>query len=348
MKNWCKAALGLLIFISGAGCRTIQPVPIVTPPGATVAPAVAAPQEQTSQTPTSSPAEPETITGWFCPMHPNHTSHEAGNCPICGMALMAGDPFETRDYLLDVETVPAAVRAGVPMRMVFRVRHPVSEAAITEYEVVHDKQYHLFVLSHDLEFFEHLHPERQPDGSWHIELTLPKPGYYRVLSDFLPSRGSPQFLGATLITSDFEGDLESEGAEIEPDATFRKTVDTITASVEFDPPKLVAGEYGHLRFTLTDARTGQPVTDLQPYLGAFGHTLILSDDLANYVHSHPSEGPDSDISRGLGGPTVSFEGYMPRAGRYRSWTQFLRNDRLTTISFTFNVLTLEDAMQSPR
>ena len=52
------------------------------------------------------------------------------------------------------------------------------------------------------------------------------------------------------------------------------------------------------------------------------------------------------ISRGLGGPTVSFEGYMPRAGRYRSWTQFLRNGQLTTISFTFSVLSLDDAMRS--
>jgi hypothetical protein len=327
-----RAAVWLLLLVIAPGCRTMQP----TPPAA---PAPAAPAAAAAEI-------PATITGWFCPMHPNHTSHQEGNCPICGMALIAGDPFETRDYLLDVETIPAAVQSGEPVTMVFRVRHPVSKTPITDYEVVHDKQYHLFVISHDLEFFEHLHPERQADGSWQLELTLPKPGYYRVLSDFLPSRGSPQFLGRTLVTTDFEGDLESDEGEIVPDATFRKTVDTITASVEFDPPKLLAGEYGHLRFTLTDARTGQPVTDLQPYLGAFGHTLILSEDLANYVHSHPSEGPDSDISKGLGGPTVAFEGYMPRAGRYRSWTQFLRNGQLTTISFTFNVLSLDDAMRS--
>lgn len=327
-----RAAVWLLFVVSAAGCRTMQPAPAAVP----AAPAPPAPPW----------ADLQPITGWFCPMHPNHTSHQEGNCPICGMALIAGDPFETRDYLLDVETIPAAVRSGEPVTMVFRVRHPVSKMPIADYEVVHDKQYHLFVISHDLEFFEHVHPDRQPDGSWRMELTLPKPGYYRLLSDFLPSRGSPQFLGRTLVTTDFEGDMESDEGEIVPDATFRKTVDTITASVEFDPPKLLAGEYGHLRFTLTDARTGQPVTDLQPYLGAFGHTLILSDDMANYVHSHPSEGPESDISRGLGGPSVAFEGYMPRAGRYRSWTQFLRNGQLTTISFTFNVLSLDDAMRS--
>jgi hypothetical protein len=108
---------------------------------------------------------------------------------------------------------------------------------------------------------------------------------------------------------------------------------------------LVAGDYGHLRFTLTDARTGEPVQDLQPYLGAFGHALIMSDDMRDAVHSHPSPGPDSDISRGFGGPDVTFEGYMPRPGLYRAWSQFLRGGTLTTFSFTFSVHSLEEAVK---
>jgi hypothetical protein len=34
-------------------------------------------------------------------------------------------------------------------------------------------------------------------------VTLPKPGDYRILSDFLPTGGSPQFIGRTLETVDF-------------------------------------------------------------------------------------------------------------------------------------------------
>jgi hypothetical protein len=279
-------------------------------------------------------------------MHPTHTSEAPGTCPICGMALVAGDPFDTRDYLLDIETRPAAIRAGAPFELILRVRHPATGALVADYEVVHDRQYHLFVIGHDLTFFQHLHPERGADGSWRIELSVPKAGYYRILSDFLPARGAPQFLGRTLVTADFEGDLEMQSARLEPDAVFTKTADTITATMEVDPPQLVAGQYGHLRFTLTDATTGRPVTDLQPYLGAFGHTLIVSEDLLDSVHSHPSEGPETALSRGFGGPRVSFEGYLPRPGRYRSWTQFLRNGRLTTVSFTFDVVTLEDAMRT--
>ena len=97
--------------------------------------------------------------------------------------------------------------------------------------------------------------------------------------------------------------------------------------------------------TLTDAATGQPVTDLQPYLGAFGHTLIVSEDLQDAVHSHPSPGPESDVSRGLGGPHAIFEGYLPTPGVYRAWTQFFRNNRLSTFTFTFRVWSLDEAVR---
>lgn len=350
MKRCSAAILFIVVFVCAPGCvasRPVQEAQSLAEPPATVQ-SITPPDDSATTQGSSQPENLQAITGWFCPMHPNHTSHEGGSCPICGMALMAGDPFDTRDYLLDFETFPSSVKAGVPFTLVFHIRHPGTGTPVTEYEVVHDKQFHLFLISHDLSVFQHIHPEFQEDGSWLIEVTVPKPGYYGVLSDFVPSRGSPQFLARTLITVDAEGDLASAAARLEVDRDFTKTVDTITASVEFEPQRLVAGEYGHLRFTLTDATTGQPVTNLQPYLGAFGHTLILSEDMLDYVHSHPSEGPESDLSRGLGGPGATFEGYMPRPGRYRSWTQFLRNDQLTTVSFTFDVLTLDEAMRVQR
>ena len=193
--------------------------------------------------------------------------------------------------------------------------------------------------------FQHVHPEMRPDGSWEIDVTLGRPGYYRVISDFVPTGGSPQFIARTLVTADYTGNLLSQRARLEEDVAAAKTIDGIQAAVSLEPAILVAGEYGHLRFTLTDDKTGEPIRDLQPYLGAFGHTLIMSEDLRDAVHSHPSPGPQSDVTRGFGGPEVTFEGYLPRPGLYRAWTQFLRQGKLTTFSFTFRVRTLEDAVR---
>ncbi|HJQ97989.1 MAG TPA: hypothetical protein VJ826_06710, partial [Candidatus Polarisedimenticolaceae bacterium] len=81
------------------------------------------------------------------------------------------------------------------------------------------------------------------------------------------------------------------------------------------------------------------VEDLEPYLAAWGHTLILSDDASEYVHSHPAQAvpPGTDPSTARGGPDVSFSGTMTAPGLHRAWSQFKRGGKVTTVSFTFDV-----------
>jgi hypothetical protein len=286
-------------------------------------------------------------------MHPDYTLETAGTCPRCGMALVRSNPYDVRDYGLEFTTTPAPVRPGEPSRWRFRVFHPGSGDRIRSFEQVHERRYHLFVLSQDLEHFQHLHPEMQPDGTWTIDVTLPTAGYYKVLSDFVPGGGTAQFLARPLVTAGVAGDLGDQDARLVPDAVHTKVVDDITATVSYDPPAFVAGLYGHLTYTLRDTRTGLPVTDLQTYLGAFGHTLVVSDDAVDYVHSHPLDilasggdddvprfviPPGADLDRLRGGPEVTFDGLMPRPGRYRAFTQFRRHDRLYTFTATFEVI----------
>ena len=204
-----------------------------------------------------------------------------------------------------------------------------------------------------MEYFQHIHPVQQPDGTWSIDVTLPKAGYYKVLSDFLPGGGAVQFIARPLVTAGYAGDLTGDSAHLVPDTVLTKTVDDITATLSLDPPTFVAGLYGHLNFHLTDSATGRPIGDLQTYLGAFGHTLIMSEDMVDYVHSHPLDvvaagdddsppqfviPPGADLEKLRGGPDVTFDGLVPRPGRYRAWTQFRRNDTLHTFSFTFEAI----------
>jgi hypothetical protein len=289
----------------------------------------------------------------MCPMHPDYTLDVQGNCPRCGMALVRSAPFDVRDYRLDFITVPAVVKPGQKTTLRFKIFHPGTGEQIKKFEVVHERQYHLFVISQDMEYFEHIHPEQQPDGTWSIDVTLPKAGYYKVLSDFVPGGGSVQFISRPLVTAGYTGDLANDSARLVPDAVQTKTIGDLTATLAYDPPTFVAGLYGHLNFQLTDAATARPVTDLQTYLGAFGHTLIMSEDMIDYVHSHPLDlsalnaddgapaqfmfPAGTDLEKVRGGPEVSFEGLMPKPGRYRAWTQFRRNNKIYTFPFTFNV-----------
>jgi len=290
-------------------------------------------------------------TAFVCPMHPDYTLDIAGRCPRCGMPLVRATPFDVRDYGLEFTTTPAVVKPGEKATWRFRIAHPGTGARVTTFETVHERQYHLFVISQDMEHFQHIHPQLQVDGTWTIDVTLPKAGYYKVLSDFLPSGGSWQFLVRPLVTAGYAGDLVEDSAVLVPDSGAKKVVDDMTATVSYDPAPFAAGLYGHLTFHLTDTATGGPITDLQTYLGAFGHTLIMSEDMTDYVHAHPLDivpgsdednpefviPPGADLEALRGGPEVTFDGLMPKPGRYRAWTQFRRHDRLHTFSSTFEV-----------
>jgi hypothetical protein len=175
-------------------------------------------------------------TAWVCPMHPDYTADVDGTCPRCGMKLVHGAPFDVRDYALDFRTVPSVVKVGQKTTFFFNIYHPGTGQPITKFESVHERQYHLFVISQNMEYFAHIHPDEQPDGTWKIETALPKPGYYKVLSDFLPSGGSSQFLARPLVTAGYTGDLEGDSAHLVADTELTKTVDDLTATVSFDPP----------------------------------------------------------------------------------------------------------------
>jgi hypothetical protein len=307
--------------------------------------------EQARQAPALA-AAPEEEAAWVCPMHSDYTSSVAAKCPRCGMDLVHAAPFDVRDYQLDFRTVPPVVKVGQKATLRFKIFHPGTGEPIQKFEVVHERQYHLFVISQDMEYFQHIHPEEQPDGTWTIDLTLPRAGYYKVLSDFLPSGGASQFIARPLVTAGYAGNLAADSAHLVPDTILTKTVDDLTATISYDPPAFVVGLYGHLTFHLTASATGSPVTDLQTYLGAFGHTLIMSEDMVDYVHSHPLDilampdddggppqfliPPGADLEKLRGGPDVTFEGLMPKPGRYRAFTQFRRHDKLHTFAFTFN------------
>src|SRR6185436_17097100 len=110
----------------------------------------------------------------------------------------------------------------------------------------HERQYHLFVISQDMTHFQHIHPLEQADGTWVIDVTLPKAGYYKVLSDFLPRGGSSQLIARPLVTAGYDGDLIAASAHLAPDAVLTKADDDITATVAFDPRQFLVGLYGHL------------------------------------------------------------------------------------------------------
>jgi hypothetical protein len=252
------------------------------------------------------------------------------------MTMVRTSRPEVAEFELEISTTPRLLTAGQKFRLTFSIRHPRTGATVKEFNVVHDMPFHLFVVSQDLESFSHIHPEQQPDGSFTIETMVPREGFYLIYCDIFPHGGIPQVIYRNLITAGFRGDLFSSRARLQPDKILTRTIDGVRFALVLDPVTPVGGKNVRLKYHLTDEKTGEPVQDLQPYLGAWGHTLMLSEDARDYIHSHPTELIPDDVDRTKisAGPDVSFDAFVPRAGNYRIWSQFQRQGHVITVEFT--------------
>ncbi|WP_425247685.1 hypothetical protein [Streptomyces sp. NEAU-NA10] len=223
-------------------------------------------------------------------------------------------------YTLDLRTPRLA--AGQPTDLRFTIRDGDGRA-VTAYRREHDKELHLILASRDLVTYRHLHPTRAADGTWSIPVNLPRAGGYRVFADFTPeAEGAENLtLGADLAAS---GPYEPKDLPA-PGATAR----TDGYEVELDGT-LRPGTAGELKLTVS--RDGRPVTDLQPYLGAYGHLVALrSGDLA-YLHVHPGGEPGDGVTRP--GPGISFTATAPSSGTYRLFLDFKHEGSVHTAAFT--------------
>ncbi|MEU1364545.1 hypothetical protein ABZ454_00165 [Streptomyces sp. NPDC005803] len=233
--------------------------------------------------------------------------------------LPGGLQISERGYTLSLDD--AYVTAGAPIDLRFRIIGADGKP-VTAYRPAHGKELHLVVAPRDLSTFQHLHPTRAADGTWRATAALPAAGEYRVFTDFTPAGASQ---GLTL-----GADLHAAGhlRPAPPAETGRTvTVDGYRVTLTGD---LAPGRPTRLSLAVT--RGGKPVTDLQPYLGAYGHLVALrAGDLA-YLHVHPDGEPgDSGTAPG---PDIAFTTTAPSRGGYRLFLDFRHGGVVRTAAFT--------------
>jgi len=268
---------------------------------------------------------------WVCPMHPNVGSNLPGQrCNICGMALeprikiRPAGRLHDPEYRLDLSTAPAPA-AGRPTRLEFTLRH--DNQPVLDLELVHTKKLHLIIASSDLSYFDHVHPEEQPDGSYALNYTFLSGGDFVLFADLTPAGAPNQVFRLPIHV---QGPAPAERPLIESLAPSRMIGDyriTLTTS----PFPLQTNDEATLTVTLEE--NGLPVTDLDRYLGAGGHCVILSQDSRNYLHSHPIELPGQPAS----GPRITFHTRFPRPGLYKVWGQFQHHGRIVVADFVVKV-----------
>ncbi|MGI5211889.1 hypothetical protein [Plantactinospora sp. CA-290183] len=254
--------------------------------------------------------------------HPAGTApheHPTGGTAPAGGADVGGLSLSSAGYTL----VPTGTALPVGRRTDFRFQvRGADRRPVTGFAVVHDKPMHLIVARRDLSGYQHLHPTMASDGTWSVPVLLPAAGIWRAYADFtaLDSAGGqhPVTLGVDLVAAG------SYAPRALPPPAREATVDGFTVTYEGTPQ---VGATQPLLFRVFSG--GNPVTALEPYLGAYGHLVALREGDLGYVHVHP----EPELANGA----VKFWLAAPSAGRYRLYLDFQVSGTVRTAEFTLTV-----------
>ena len=218
---------------------------------------------------------------------------------------------------MDVVATPGPRRSGVA-KLRMTLRDPETAKPVPGFATIHDRLLHLFIIDRSLEYFAHVHPEPAGEGVFEIGHPLP-PGVYMLIADFLPLTGPTQTVQRAIVTPGYRGPVFPPPLHLRSDCGDRQDRRRACGCASSRPGSRQGGK-AVVRFTLADASTGAPVTDLEPFLGAPGHMLVVNADLTEAIHAHPEERGDTRAvgllpAAHAGGRRLQAVGPVPAEGR---------------------------------
>ena len=212
-----------------------------------------------------------------------------------------------RGYTLRLSAPTAPLGPG---RLRFAVLSPDGRP-VTSYEPTEQDELHMFLVQRDMTGYRHLHPVRDPAGTWTVPVEL-RAGPYRVFANFRPA-GEPASLtlGADLMVSG----MARPGLMPEPADNAVMGDYSVHLAGE-----LTAGAVSRLGFSVR--RGGLRLADPAAHLGSPGHLVALRvGDLAC-----------ADIQPT--GEDLTFDVRIPSPATYRLFLDFQQGNVVRTAEYT--------------
>ncbi len=256
---------------------------------------------------------------YVCPMHPEVIGKKGDKCPKCGMALVLQESDQLADHQM-IFSIKSPPVAGERVELWLKPTASEKDEPV-ELSVQHEKKIHLIVVSDDLSWFDHIHPEDSGNGNYTVNEIFPFGGKYHLYADYKPVNGK-----ATVDT--FSLNVEGKKTSAKSFNSNKLTGQSGDLSFELQPTESVM-KTGSNHFTGIVRRNGKEIDakTLDDYLGAKAHIVAISVADKSYQHIHPV----------VGKGRFDLEANFQKQGIYRWWVQFMSEGKLHTIDLVTRV-----------
>lgn len=235
-------------------------------------------------------------------------------------------------YNVNLTYNPKIPEAGRPTLITIEVIEKQTKQRIKEFNLLHEKLIHVIIVSEDLSQFSHVHPVFDyKEGRFTVYHIFPETAKYKIWVDFKPKNGNQ-----TLVTFKLDNMIGAANKPIsfKKERQYTKQIDKNYYVNLLIPKEIKSNKPVDLAFVILD-QNSNPITDLTPLMGAGGHSVIISSNLQEFLHVHPTKEVSSDWK---GGPEISFNTVFPYPGLYKAWGQFQHQNVIITAHFVLEVV----------
>lgn len=220
-------------------------------------------------------------------------------------------------YFLQFDNDLSNLKSGENFNLSFSPKYKYDTQKIVELETIHEQKIHLIIVSEDLEYFSHLHPEYEGNGNYSVKINLPFGGKYELFIEYKPK-------GSKKITDRFN--LNFKGTEKSKSIfkSGRYLFENQNLSVMLDlSEELFSGKEIHIPVAILKDGKELNAANFDNYLGEKAHAVLIGIANFDFLHVHPM----------VVNNQLNLHMNIVKSGYYRLWLQFQIDGILYTTDF---------------
>lgn len=239
-----------------------------------------------------------------------------------------------RSYEVEMVSTLNDMRPNQSTKIAYKIKDDQG-GVLKDFDVVHEKVMHFIVVRKDLKYFQHIHPSFDTtSGEFEIPVTFAADGEYRAFADFTPSTSQVGPDGNKLPVTIYKDIRVGNLSNYKPlpigGTEGVKTYGDYQVTIVPSSGSLVSKNDQNFDFEIK--KDGELVTNLETYLGALGHTVVLQEGDLQFIHAHATQ-KSTDPQTGK----VNFAITFPEAGNYKLFSQFQHEGKIITSDFVVGV-----------